>query len=120
MVDDEREIREIISFVLVRHGFEVVAVCNGQQLQRQLVLQLPDLIILDVMMPGEDGYHICSCLRSDPATQHIPIVMITAHPEDIYERISSDLGAVEHITKPFHPLEIAERVRVILSAEVSS
>jgi DNA-binding response OmpR family regulator len=120
VVDDEREIREIISFVLTRHGFEVESVCNGQQLHRLLTLQLPDLIILDVMMPGEDGYHLCSWLRSEPVTRHIPVMMITAHPEDIYERISIDLGAAEHITKPFHPLEVAEKVKAILEIEASN
>jgi len=120
VVDDDREILEIITFVLVRHGFCVEGVSSGLSLQRLLTSQLPDLIILDVMMPGEDGYHICRSLRNDPATQHIPVMMITAHPEDIYERISIDLGAVEHITKPFHPLELAERVKAIFEVEATN
>ncbi|GHO84117.1 response regulator transcription factor [Dictyobacter formicarum] len=114
VVDDDREIREIITFVLARHGYQVEAVASGRQLQRLLVSQLPDLIILDVMMPGEDGYHICRSLRTDPATRDIPVMMITAHDEDIYQRISIDLGAVQHMTKPFHPLELAEKVQTIL------
>ncbi len=120
VVDDDREILEIITFVLVRHGFCVEGVSSGLSLQRLLTSHLPDLIILDVMMPGEDGYHICRSLRNDPATQHIPVMMITAHPEDIYERISIDLGAVEHITKPFHPLELAERVKAIFEVEATN
>lgn len=120
VVDDDREILEIITFVLVRHGFCVEGVSSGLSLQRLLTSQLPDLIILDVMMPGEDGYHICRSLRNDPATQHIPVMMITAHPEDIYERISIDLGAVEHITKPFHPLELAVRVKAIFEVEATN
>ncbi|GCE25206.1 hypothetical protein KDA_06900 [Dictyobacter alpinus] len=117
VVDDDKEIREIITFVLTRHGFHVEAASNGQQLQRFLALQLPDLIILDVMMPGEDGYHICRSLRTDPSTRDIPVMMITAHAEDIYQRISIDLGAVQHMTKPFHPLELAEKVQTILGAK---
>jgi DNA-binding response OmpR family regulator len=117
VVDDDREIQEIIAFVLARHGFDVEVISNGRQLHRLLTLQLPDLIILDVMMPGEDGYHICRNLREDPMTKHIPVMMITAHAEDIYERISSDLGAVQHMTKPFHPLELAQTVRDILEVE---
>jgi len=67
-------------------------------------------------MPGEDGYRIFSSLRSDLRTRHVPIVMMTAHTEDIYERISADLGAAEHITKPFHPFELVERVKALLQA----
>src|SRR5881227_2549464 len=93
VVDDDREVREIVTFVLNRNGFEVAAAANGQQLQHLLTddIHLPDLIILDVMMPGENGYKICSGLRSDPQTRHIPVMIITAHAEGIYERISADL-----------------------------
>ena len=114
VVDDDKEIREIVTFVLKRNGFEVAVACNGDQLQHLLVQQIPDLIILDVMMPGEDGYHIFSTLRSDPQTRHVPVVIMTAHPEDIYERISVDLGAAEHMTKPFHPFELVEKVKALL------
>jgi DNA-binding response OmpR family regulator len=116
VVDDDKEICEIVTFVLTRHGFEVRAASSGQQLQDLLMQLLPDLIILDVMMPGEDGFHICGSLRSDRHTQHIPVIMMTAHVEDIYERISADVGATEHITKPFHPFELVERVKVLLQA----
>ena len=114
IVDDSKEVREIVSFVLHSHGFKVLEAANGYQLQQLLSSdseELPDLIILDVMMPGEDGFRICRGLRSDPFTQHIPIMIITAHAEDIYQRISVDLGAASHMTKPFHPLELAERVK---------
>jgi len=114
VVDDDKEIREIVTFVLKRNGFEVAVACNGEQLQHLLFQQIPDLIILDVMMPGEDGYRIFSSLRSNPPTRHVPVVIMTAHTEDIYERISVDLGAAEHITKPFHPFELVERVKALL------
>src|SRR5205807_786950 len=99
--------------VLNRHGFEVINACNGKQLQYLLKSQLPDLIILDVMMPGEDGYNICRTLRGNPHTQHIPVIIITAHTEEIYARISVDLGAAQHMIKPVHPLELAERVQML-------
>ena len=114
VVDDDKEILEIVTFVLNHHGFEVGTASNGQQLLHLLARQLPDLIILDVMMPGEDGYQICSALLSNPETRHIPVMIITAHAEDIYARISGDLGAAQHMTKPFHPLELAEKVKKIL------
>lgn len=115
VADDDKEVREIITFVLTHNGFEVLAVNNGQQLQDVLTQQLPDVLILDVMMPGEDGYHLCHALRSNPRTQYIPIIIMTAHTEEIYERISIDLGVAEHITKPFHPLALVERVKALLS-----
>jgi CheY-like chemotaxis protein len=116
VVDDDKEIREIITFVLTRNGFEVTSAINGQQLHAMLVQFIPDLIILDVMMPGEDGYQICNTLRSNPQTRHIPVIIMTAHAEDIYERISVDLGAAVHMTKPFHPFNLLEKVKVLLQA----
>ncbi|GAC1358477.1 MAG: hypothetical protein NVS2B12_16280 [Ktedonobacteraceae bacterium] len=114
IVDDDEGIREIVAFVLTRHGFLVEEAGDGEQLYQTLTLQLPDLIILDVMMPGEDGYQICHKLRENPVTWHIPVMIITAHTEDIYKRISEDLGVVRHMTKPFHPLVLAEYVQSIL------
>lgn len=114
VVDDDKEIREIVTFVLDLHGFEVVAASNGRQLQDVLFQHLADLIILDVMMPGEDGYHIFHSLRNDPRTRSIPVIIMTAHTEDIYARISVDLGAAQHMTKPFHPFELVERVKELL------
>lgn len=118
VVDDDKEIQEIVTFVLTRNGFDVAVASNGQQLQHLLAGQRPDLIVLDVMMPGQDGYQICNWLHSDPETQGIPIIIMTAHAEDIYERISIDLGAAEHLTKPFHPLELVEKIKTLL--QVSS
>ena len=114
VVDDDKEIREIVTFVLSRHDFEVAAASNGRQLQQLLLQQLPDLVILDIMMPGEDGYQLFRSLRSDQQTRSIPVIIMTAHAEDIYERISVDLGAAEHMTKPFHPFELVERVKALL------
>jgi DNA-binding response OmpR family regulator len=114
VVDDDKGIREIVTFALTHNGFDVAAASNGSQLQGLLDEQMPDLILLDVMMPGQDGYHLFYRLRSDPLTQHIPVIIMTARPEDIYSRISHDLGAM-HITKPFHPLELVERVKTLLT-----
>lgn len=117
VVDDDKDVQEIVTFVLNCHGIAVINAANGQQLQQLLGLEqthLPDLIILDVMMPGIDGYQLCRRLRSDPLTQHIPIMIITGHVEGIYQRISTDLGAAVHMTKPFHPLDLLEQVQILL------
>lgn len=117
VVDDDKEVREILSFALKHDGFEVMLASNGQQLRQLLTQRVPDLIILDVMMPGEDGFHLCYNLRQESMTQYIPIIIMTAHAEDIYQRISADVGATQHITKPFHPLEVVEKVKALLEAE---
>ncbi|WP_052889514.1 response regulator transcription factor [Thermogemmatispora carboxidivorans] len=111
VVDDDKETREIITFVLSRNGFAVTTAADGKQLAALLEVERPDLIILDVMMPGLDGYQIFNRLRHDPALRQIPVIIMTAHAEHIYERISVDLGAADHITKPFHPLELVEKVK---------
>jgi len=114
VVDDDQEIREIVAFALRRQNLDVAIASNGQELQQMLAAQLPDLIILDVMMPGEDGYRIFGSLRAESLTRHIPVIIMTAHAEEIYERISADLGAADHITKPFHPLELVALVQSLL------
>lgn len=116
VVDDDKEIQEIVTFVLSRNGFDVKVAGNGPQLQDVLATTAPDLIILDVMMPGIDGYQIFASLRDNAATRHIPVIIMTAHAENIYERISLDLGAAEHITKPFHPLDLVGKVQRLLEA----
>ena len=116
VVDDDKEIQEIVTFVLRRNGFDVAVASDGKQLQDVLATTAPDLIILDVMMPGNDGYQIFASLRENAATQHIPVIIMTDHAENIYERISLDLGAAEHITKPFHPLDLVGKVQRLLQA----
>jgi DNA-binding response OmpR family regulator len=116
VVDDDKEVQEIVTFALSRSGFEVVVASNGQQLQDVLASATPDLIILDVMMPGLDGYQIFGNLRKNATTQQVPVIIMTAHAEHIYERISLDLGAAVHITKPFHPLELVGKVQELLRA----
>jgi len=110
VVDDDREMCEIVTVALTCSGFEVAAVGSATQLQHLLRVCLPDLLLLDVMMPGQDGYQLFARLRADPLTRQIPVMIMTAHAEDIYARLSDDLGAY-HITKPFHPLELVERIR---------
>jgi DNA-binding response OmpR family regulator len=117
VVDDDKEVREIVTFVLKRNGFDVAFACNGEQLHSLLAQYLPQLIILDVMMPGANGYDIYRSLQQNARTRHIPVIIMTAHDEAIYKQISSDLGVAQHITKPFHPLALVEKVNILLRAE---
>jgi DNA-binding response OmpR family regulator len=116
VVDDDKEVQEIVTFALKRSGFEVAVASNGREFQDLLTTYTPDLVILDVMMPGFDGYQLFGSLRKNAATQHVPVIIMTAHAENIYERISLDLGAAVHITKPFHPLELVGKVQGLLHA----
>jgi CheY-like chemotaxis protein len=117
VIDDDEHIREIVLFALTRHDYDVTLAANGLQLQELLKTYTPDLIILDVMMPGLDGYRLFGELRQNPSTAHIPVVIMTAHAEKIYERISIDLGVSDHITKPFHPLELVSKVQHLLESQ---
>src|SRR5579864_5104915 len=117
VVDDDQKIREIITFALSRHYYHVTVAENGLHLPQLLANFVPDLIILDIMMPGFDGYQLFGQLRQNPSTIHVPVIIMTAHSEEIYERISHDLGASEHITKPFHPLELIEKVQALLQSK---
>jgi len=114
VVDDDKDVREIITIALNCNGFEVAVASDNQQFQRLLAMRVPDLIILDVMMPGQNGYQIFNSLRNDARTQGIPVIIMTARAEHIYERISADLGAANHIIKPFHPLDLVEKVKALL------
>ena len=117
VIDDDENIREIVLFALTRHHYDVTLAANGLQLQELLNTFTPDLIILDVMMPGLDGYRLFGELRQNSSTAHIPVVIMTAHAENIYERLSIDLGASDHITKPFHPLELVNKVQQLLESQ---
>lgn len=117
VVDDDQHIREIVTFALTRHHYEVTTAENGQQLTELLTSLQPDLVILDVMMPGLDGYHLFGSLQQHPSFRQIPVIIMTAHAEAIYEQISLDLGASEHITKPFHPLDLVEKVQKLLKSQ---
>lgn len=114
VVDDDKAIREIAVFALSHSGFAAGAVANDRQLWEELAKGLPDLLVVDVMMPGRNGYQICQLLRREERSRALPIIVMTAHDEGIYARLSADVGALHHLTKPFHPLELVELCRDVL------
>ena len=111
IVDDDREIRELLSTFLQKHGYAVTTVANGAEMQQQLGLQSCDLIVLDLMLPGEDGLSLCRQLR---ANSTIPIVMLTAVDEDMDRIIGLEMGADDYVTKPFNPRELLARIKAVL------
>lgn len=114
VVDDEDNIIELIRLGLHYEGFEVEVASDGEQGLMQAQRINPDLIILDVMMPGIDGLEVCRRLRNNPTTNDIPILMLTAK-DDVSDRILGlQTGADDYLTKPFNFYELVERVKAIL------
>jgi len=111
VVDDHQEIRELVSRYLGEHGYRVSAVESAAACRRLLERSAPDLIVLDVMMPGEDGLALCRDLR---ATTRLPIIFLTAVAEDTDRIIGLEMGADDYLTKPFNPRELLARVKAVL------
>ncbi len=114
VVEDERDIRDLIGFTLRFAGFEVVLVDNGIEAIEKVLVEQPDLVILDVRMPKMTGYEVCRQLKENPATSAIPVVFLSAkgQEDEIQQGLAS--GALEYIVKPFAPDELADQVRDIL------
>ncbi|MBL9173033.1 MAG: response regulator transcription factor [Verrucomicrobiales bacterium] len=114
VVDDEPDALELVSFNLKAAGYDVVTADDGNEALRKARQQVPDLILLDVMLPEVDGLEVCKLLRRDPATSGIPIIMLTAKAAEIDRVLGLELGADDYITKPFSPRELTLRVKNIL------
>ena len=114
VIEDERDIVELIAYNLEREGYEVESESSGEEGLRKAKATLPDLIVLDIMLPGLNGLDVCRVLRSDRATQGIPIVMLTARDEEIDVVTGLEVGADDYITKPFSPKVLIARIRAVL------
>lgn len=113
-VDDETDIAELIADYLGKQGFRVLTADGGPALFEILENHAVDLVLLDLMMPGEDGLSVCRRLRAQPAYVNLPVIMVTAMSEDIDRIIGLELGADDYIAKPFNPRELAARVKAVL------
>jgi two-component system phosphate regulon response regulator PhoB len=114
VVDDEPDALELVSFNLKSAGYEVVTADNGSEALKKARQHVPDLILLDVMLPEVDGLEVCKLLRRDPATAPIPIIMLTAKAGEIDRVLGLELGAEDYVTKPFSPRELVLRVKNLL------
>jgi DNA-binding response OmpR family regulator len=114
IVEDEPDILELVRYNLVQAGFEVKALEEGEYVQKQVAENRPDLVILDLMLPGIDGLEVCKRLKQDPATREIPILMLTARKDEIDRIVGLELGADDYVVKPFSPRELILRIRAIL------
>ncbi|MCC7360363.1 MAG: response regulator transcription factor [Anaerolineales bacterium] len=111
LVDDEPNIVELARLYLEREGFRVAAVGDGRAALERAAKDEPALMVLDLMLPVLDGYEVCKQVR---ARSELPIIMLTAHDEDIDKIIGLELGADDYVTKPFNPRELVARVKAIL------
>ncbi|MBL8707838.1 MAG: response regulator [Rhodospirillaceae bacterium] len=116
IVDDDREIRDLLSRFLARHGLRCSLAADGREMRRQLQDSRVDLIILDLMLPGENGLALCAQLRaeSQSAQARIPIIMLTAAGEETDRIVGLEIGADDYVAKPFNPRELLARIRAVL------
>jgi two-component system phosphate regulon response regulator PhoB len=117
VVDDEPDQLELIDINLTAAGFDVLSTGNGAEALQQARALHPQLILLDIMLPGLDGLEVCKLLRRDPATCSIPIVMLTARAMEIDRVLGLELGADDYITKPFSVRELVLRVKKLLNRQ---
>ena len=114
VVEDEEDIQELVAYNLGREGYQVTAVGSGEDLAKKIRSTVPDLIVLDLMLPGMDGLDVCKLVKGEPKTRHVPIVMLTAKGEEADIVAGLELGADDYVTKPFSPKVLIARVRAVL------
>jgi two-component system OmpR family response regulator len=111
VVDDDREIRDLLAGFLAKHGFRVLTASDGKEMRKALADRRIDLIVLDLMLPGEDGLALCRELR---AGSELPVIMLTAMREEIDRIIGLEVGADDYLPKPFNPRELLARIKAVL------
>jgi DNA-binding response OmpR family regulator len=114
VVEDEPDIRGLVLLHLEREGFRCRTVANGLDAVREAKARRPDLIVLDLMLPGLGGLEVCRRLRSDHETAGVPIIMLTAKADEIDRVVGLELGADDYVAKPFSPKELVARARAVL------
>jgi two-component system alkaline phosphatase synthesis response regulator PhoP len=114
LVDDDPDIIEIVSYNLVQEGFEIFTASNGKEAILKAIKEVPDLIIMDVMMPEMDGMEACENIRRIPALNHVIITFLTARNEDYSQVAGFDAGADDYITKPIKPKLLVSKVKALL------
>ncbi len=114
VVDDEEDIVELISYNLSKDGYKVQVVTTGEDALKAARAQAPDLVVLDLMLPGVDGLDVCKLMKADKATKHVPVIMLTARGEEADVVTGLELGADDYIVKPFSPRVLSARVKSVL------
>jgi len=120
VVDDEKAILELLDYNLARDGYDVTCVATGEAALDAVRSEAPDLVLLDLMLPGIDGLEVCRQLRGEAGTGRIPIVMLTAKGEEADIVAGLELGADDYITKPFSPRVLLARIKAVLRRRASA
>jgi len=114
IVEDEKDIVKMLEYNLKKEGFKTLSVSDGEDALDAASSKRPDLIILDLMLPGIDGLEVCKSLKSERKTQSIPIIILTAKVQESDKIVGLELGADDYVTKPFSPRELIARIRAVL------
>jgi len=114
VVEDEPDIRDLVVLHLTREGFRCRTAGNGADALREVRASRPDLVVLDLMLPGMGGLEVCRRLRAEPGTAGVPIIMLTAKVDEVDRVVGLEMGADDYVAKPFSPKELVARVRAVL------
>lgn len=114
IIDDEKDLIELVRYNLEKEGFRVQGMPDGESGLAAASRELPDIVLVDLMLPGIDGLEVCRRLRSETRTAQIPIIMLTAKSAETDRIVGLELGADDYVTKPFSPRELAARIKAVL------
>jgi two-component system alkaline phosphatase synthesis response regulator PhoP len=114
VAEDERDIRDLITFTLQFAGYQVITANNGEEAVQLTLKEIPDLVLTDVRMPKMTGYEACKLIKADPTTAHIPVVFLSAKGQEAEVQTGLDSGADEYLLKPFAPDQLTRKVAEIL------
>lgn len=114
VIDDEKDLIDLVGYNLQKEGFAVKGALDGETGIAKAASDLPDVVLVDLMMPGIDGLEVCRRLRSDTRTASIPIIILTAKTSESDRVVGLELGADDYVTKPFSPRELAARIKAVL------
>jgi len=114
VVEDEKDLVELLTYNLEKDGYRVLSEMDGEAALKKIPEKMPDLVLLDLMLPKTDGLTVCKTLKANPKTAHIPVVMLTAKGEESDKIVGLELGADDYVTKPFSVKELLARVRAVL------
>lgn len=114
IIEDDKDIVKMLDYNLKKDGFRVISVSDGEDALDAAYKEHPDLVLLDLMLPGMDGLEVCKALKKEAKTSHIPIIMLTAKSQESDKVVGLELGADDYITKPFSPRELIARIKAVL------
>jgi two-component system, OmpR family, alkaline phosphatase synthesis response regulator PhoP len=114
VVDDEEDILEVVRFNLAKEGYAVTCASSGEEALKEIRAHTPDVVVLDLMLPGLDGMDVCRKVKAAPETAHVPVIMLTAKTEEADMVAGLEIGADDYVTKPFSPRVLLARVKAVL------